>query len=617
MNRIDAPSALALGLAEQARRWCQRLGTSAEAQALLLPLVQALAEARERGHVCLPLQDGLAELAIDIDPAQARALLLGSGLVGTTDAPGACPWLIDPQQRLYLLRDFDHERQLAARLVQLGSVPPTPVSASAAQQLRALFAIDPAAPRPDWQAVAAALALRGRLSVISGGPGTGKTTTVARLLACLLVQQPGARIALAAPTGKAAARLAQALQERAAELTPEMRAQMPAAATTVHRLLGATPTGFEHTRERPLPIDILVVDEASMLDLALARRLFDAVPDHARVILLGDRDQLASVESGAVFAELSASAQLSPACRGEIAGLCGWPAELLDTPGDEAPAALPDSAVWLRESHRFAAGSGIAMLAQAVQANHGDQALQQLARARDAQVGSSSALRWLDDGSRALEATTAQWLCEAWQPYVDAVREHADDPAAMHSALARQRVLCAVREGPRGVQGLNDLLSQHLRRQLGCGQAPYFVGQPVLVLRNDPLLRLFNGDIGIVLPTASGELTAVFIDAADAAVPGARSIALARLPEHSTAFAMTVHKAQGSEFDHTIIVLPDRAHRVLSRQWLYTAVTRARQQVSVVADAPTLRASIAHSTRRHGGLLARIAETREPAATAP
>ena len=279
-----------------------------------------LSRATAEGHVCLRLADLAARLAADApdmaDLASVRSRLLASGVVGTPEAPAAMPLLLDAQDRLYLHRHFDYERRLARRLLLAAQAAPTVVDAATRERLDSLFGRDAL---PDWQKLAAALALRQRLVVISGGPGTGKTSTVVNLLACLIAQDPQLRIALAAPTGKAAARLGEALRQRAAHLPQALRDKLPAQSHTVHRLLGAHPGGFRHHAGHPLAIDVLVVDEASMLDLALATRLLEAVPGSARLILLGDKDQLAAVESGAVFAELSADPPLSADCMQALA----------------------------------------------------------------------------------------------------------------------------------------------------------------------------------------------------------------------------------------------------------------------------------------------------------
>ena len=452
----DDQQALADGFAAHVATWAQRQGADDAAVQVAMQAARALSLATGNGHVCLRLADLQATLGEDALPLAAlRDRLIGSGVVGTPDSPSARPMILDAQDRLYLHRDFDHERQLAQRLVRAAAAAPTEVDAAVRQQLDALF--EPGDGQTDWQKLAAALALRRRLVVISGGPGTGKTTTVVNLLACLLAQQPEARIALAAPTGKAAARMSEALRQRAAHLPQAMREHLPLQATTVHRLLGAHPGGFRHDAARPLAIDVLVVDEASMLDLALARRLLDAVPDHARLVLLGDKDQLAAVESGAVFAELSADPTLGAECITALAALCGLPAEAIVPAAPAEPGPLPDTVVWLTRNFRFGADSGIARAAEHIRHGRAGELLDQLRDPQDA------SLQWLDDGGAAPSAATLQSLLDGYRPYFDALRRDPRDVAAISRAFEQFRVLCAVREGPRGVIAINQWLSEQAR----------------------------------------------------------------------------------------------------------------------------------------------------------
>jgi exodeoxyribonuclease V alpha subunit len=602
----DAQQALAEGFASQITTWAQRHGTGAVAVQVARQAARALSLATAHGHVCLRLADLQAlpcEHAATMDAL--RRGLLDSGVVGTPQDRSARPMVLDAQGRLYLQRDFDHERRLAQRLVRAAAAPPVDVDGALRQQLDALFG--PGDGHADWQKLAAALALRRRLVVISGGPGTGKTTTVVNLLACLLAQQPQARIALAAPTGKAAARMSEALRQRAAHLPQALREQLPLQATTVHRLLGAHPGGFRHDAARPLAIDVLVVDEASMLDLALARRLLDAVPDSARLVLLGDKDQLAAVESGAVFAELSADPTLGPECIAALAALSSLPAGAIVPAAPVEPSPLRDAVVWLSRNFRFGADSAIGRAAEHIRQGRSAELLAQLNESAD------PSLLWLDDGGTAPSAATLQRLLRGYELYFDALRRDAGDVASVTRAFERFRVLCALREGPRGVVAINQWLSEQARAALGgadLSASPWYPGRPVMVLRNDPLLKLFNGDIGITLPGARGEPMVHFADAAG----GYRALPALRLPAHETAYAMTVHKAQGSEFDEVLILLPAQRSRVLTRELLYTALTRARRRVVLAAVAAVVAAAVESPTERQSGLLARLRDAAASAA---
>jgi exodeoxyribonuclease V alpha subunit len=594
----DAALALAEGFAQHVAQWARDLGATEAAAHAAQQAAQALSLATAAGHVCLPLPDLRA--LIEDDAAALRRLLLDSGVVGTPDRAAARPMLLDAQDRLYLHRDFDLERRLAQRLMRAAAAPPAAVEMAARQQLDALFG--PGDGQVDWQKLAVALALRRRLVVISGGPGTGKTTTVVNLLACLLAQQPQARIALAAPTGKAAARMSEALRQRAAHLPQALRERLPAEASTVHRLLGAHPDGFRHDAAHPLAIDVLVVDEASMLDLALATRLLEAVPDSARLVLLGDKDQLAAVESGAVFAGISADPSLGSECIEALAALCAVPPEAVVPAAPAQAGPLHDSVVWLSRNFRFDGRSGIALAAEHIRRGRAHELIDQLRVAGDA------SLEWLGDGSAVPAAATLQRLREGFAPYFEALQHDPGDVAAVTRAFERFRVLCAVREGPRGVVAINQWLSDQARGLLAdvpASASPWYPGRPVMVLRNDPLLKLYNGDIGIALPGAQGEPVVHFADSAG----GFRAVPALRLPAHETAYAMTVHKAQGSEFDTLLVLLPAQRSRVLTRELLYTAVTRARQRVTLAADAAVLAAAVATRTERQSGLRSRLRES--------
>jgi exodeoxyribonuclease V alpha subunit len=526
-------AALADALAAQLGRWSRAAGDDAQTADAVADAARALSQAATEGHVGLPLDAG------------AAARVRGSRVVGSPQAPGSCPLVLDDRGWLFTHRAFDHERTLARRLVR-AAVPLGPPPEAALEALAQAF--EPGTP----QHQAAQIALARGLAVISGGPGTGKTTTARKLLAVLRAAVPGARVALAAPTGKAAARLAQAVAADGDATT----------ASTVHRLLGAQADGrrFAHGPSRPLPLDLLVVDEASMLDLTLARRLFDAVPPGCRVLLLGDKDQLAAVEAGAVFAEL-------------------------------ARGLLPGTAVHFTQSHRFAPGSGIAQLAAALNAGDGERVRTLLAAPPDDTVAG------LDAPVPALHAAAAA----GHAAYLAQVAAAPFDAAAAHGAFARFRVLCALREGPLGVEALNRAVAGPAARG-----AAHWPGQPLMVLRNEPALGLFNGDIAIVLREApdSPALQAWF-QQPDGAL---RAVPVQRLPPHETAFASTVHKAQGSEFDEVLVLPGTAASRVLTRELLYTAATRARQRVVLAGSAALLAEGAAAATVRHSGLAARIAE---------
>jgi exodeoxyribonuclease V alpha subunit len=555
----EAAEQLAQGFGHHVAHWAQRHGCDAATIQVLRAAAADVSLATSEGHVCLSIEAGL------------RPRLLSSGLVGTPEAPGALPLILDADNRLYLHRYFDDERRLALRLMRAAGKAGSAARSDARAILDALFVANEArlAGGVDQQKRAALLALEKRLVIISGGPGTGKTSTVVHLLSGLLMQHPALRIALAAPTGKARARLLEAISQRALHLPELIRARLPTEALTIHRLLGARPDGsFTHHAGNLLAIDALIVDEASMLDLALATRLFEALPEHAHIILLGDKDQLASVESGAVFAELSAQ-----------------------------QGALKDSVVWFRDNYRFQADSGPGRLAADISGARTAAALEWLRRGEEASV------KWLDDAGRDLSPATIDYLKAGFESYLDTVKRDVTDRTAIITAFGKFRVLCAIRDGARGVGRINDLLDAQARAGTEFQVLPWYAGRPVLVTRNDYVLNLMNGDVGIALPDDSGELNVYFVNSDG----GLRAIATARMPLHDTAYATTVHKAQGSEFDEVMLILPERPSPVVTRELLYTAVTRARARVTLCAGEAVIQAAIDSPTRRFSGLRARLA----------
>ena len=603
MKLPDPAELLASGFASHCVQWASP--TDPDSNTMLSQIARHLSLASSGGHVCIALAD-IAAANPPWTVARLRACLENSGIAGTPDQPGAQPLILDAGDRLYLHRYFDYEARLARRLMQPRAALPALDTALQAR-LALLFPAN-ASGRADWQKLGAALCLLSPLTILSGGPGTGKTTTVVNLLACLLEQQPDCRVALAAPTGKAAARMLEALRLRAGHLPPELQARLPTESFTIHRLLGVTPAAgeFRHHAGNLLPIDVLIVDEASMLDLALATKLFEAVPLSARIILLGDKDQLAAVESGAVFAELSADPSLDADYRAALAALTGIPTELIRPVTPLVPTALSNSVIWFTDNFRFGKDSGIGKLSAAINAGDADAVLAQMSAADD------QAVRWIDTSTVAPGAAAMQAIFDGYADYVDAVRNCTGSPDALFDAFNRYRVLGAIRDTPRGIDALNALISAHVRtqidhpRDLGSG-AQWYPGRPVMVLRNDYVMRLFNGDIGIAFPDQHGTMMVYFPDGAQ----GLRAVAPVRLPEHDTAFAMTVHKSQGSEFDDVMLMLPAEMNRVLGREMVYTGVTRARNGVVIVGAAGVVREAVKARIVRGSGLVARLNSHRE------
>ncbi len=568
----------------------------------VLPLLAALTSwAIGQGHTCLPLaavagvlhDSGLDGRAWE-DVAALREQLLSSAMVGR---PGeATPLILDGDQ-LFLCRHHAWEQQIAQALHSRAALLLPVATDEARPLLDRLFPLGDAN-TIDWQRAAAILALYKPLVVISGGPGTGKTYTVARVLALLsgLAPKP-LRIALVAPTGKAALRLQESMQQardgldQLSSLLPDIQAQ------TLHRLLGfqVNRPGFRHHHANPLHLDLLVVDEASMIDVGLMAALMEALPPHCRIILLGDRDQLASVEAGNLFGDLCGS--------GEI----GWSAELVERMRPllgascilpEQPSAHPlaDSLVLLRTSRRFTAASGIGALAQAI--NSGE------AEAVRRVLGTS----WTDiEMIDTAEAEQAGNLRERLLSFLEPLFA-ADAPESALLALGERRILCGLREGPSGVEGINRLAQMHLRRIRRIGpETQYYAGMPLLITRNDYSLGLFNGDSGILWPDDQGQLRSWFGQEGG----GLRSFSLARLPAWQPAYALTVHKSQGSEFDQVLLLLPQEDAPVLTRELLYTGLTRARHGLILCGPLDLLLRTTGRRVLRYSGLASKLAAALE------
>lgn len=564
-----------------------------------LALAAALtSRATGMGHVCLdlghPFSSIFPETPLDFPQRESlREALAGMPCVGGPD--GREPLILEAT-RLYLARYHHYERELARVLSAMAAESLQVDSGRLATILDRLF---PAAvgPEPDMQKVAAFAAARKRLTVITGGPGTGKTTTVARIVALLaeLEDIPPSRIGLAAPTGKAAARLSESLASAFAQISlPEsLTAHGPLKAVTIHRLLGMRPGASvpRHGPDNPFGFTALIVDEASMVDLPLMAKLVTAMPGDGRLILLGDRDQLSSVEAGAVLSDICKEEyqhRFSPGFIRDFAQVDAAASSL--NPLEEGAPLLADSVVALTKTWRFKEGSGIAGISSALR--DGD-----AARAASMLESDHEDLSWRElKDKRDLEDALAPVLEHAARTL--AVR----DPGEAFAGWSAFQLLTPLRKGPFGAEGLNAFIERKLReRGVLTGRGWWYPGKPVMVRRNDPALKLFNGDIGVTLPERDGSLKVHF-----RTDEGYRSFPTARLQDVEAVYAMTVHKSQGSEFETVMLLLPEQDSPILTRELLYTAVTRAKKNAIVVLSGDAFLKSIERRVVRHSGLQARL-----------
>lgn len=562
----------------------------------LLVAAALVVRATRQGNVCVALDEVAgSELFSDGDgvgfplPELAPWLreLQASAVVGCTG--DFCP-LILAGTRLYLHRYWQYEQDFAKGLQGLGQGL-VAVDEERLQQTLAQLFPEVEEGGLDCQRLAATVAAMRNLCIISGGPGTGKTFTVVKLLALLqeLAAPETLRIGLVAPTGKAAGRLQESIRAAKGKLAlaPEILARIPENSATIHRLLGARMGSpyFRHNRQNPLPLELLVVDEASMVDLALMAKLVDALPENARLVLLGDKDQLASVEAGSVLGDICSGKEkngFSEEFAAELAkgGFVG----LLPGVGG----VLSDSIVFLEKSYRFSSAGSIGKLAQAV--NQGDGAAA-AAILRDGDHQDLALHGWQDPDSFAQLRETAR---AGFAVYLAA-----STPQEALAAFNSFRILCAHRRGRFGVAGMNDWVEEVLAEAgLISRDSYWYRGRPVMITRNHPVLHLYNGDIGITMADESGRLR-VFFAGADGSL---RSFAPARIPEHETAFAVTVHKSQGSEFESVVLLLPEKPSPVLSRELIYTAITRAKKNFHLWSNPEILLAAVSQRVRRASGL---------------
>ena len=589
------PSSEALDLEKAVAGFFVRYARNHDDRRALEDTAMCLVRMNNSGHSCLPLPLYAGQKLPSVTPDQPerhlpaldewRSLLSASGLVGQGEE--GKPLVLDSADRLYLYRHWHDERVIAHHIHRLT----TDEEASAAplkelqEAMRSAFA-DRAGEQIDWQRVAVALALSRRFCIISGAPGTGKTTMIVKLLAVYKRLYPDKQVGLAAPTGRAAARIRQAIVS-----DDSMR---DINVSTIHRLLGLRPD----TDRQPNTVreDLLIVDEASMISLSLMARLLESLSEHTRLVLVGDRDQLYSIAAGSILADL---------CLRESCFSTGMRQRLHALTEEELPAAvdtdtqpLADSIVLLRKSYRFDEDSGIAEFSQAI--NNGDEeAVMTLLRAKLKDV------IWHDadtvDTRQCIQHSLAAQKNAPWSGGTDL---RSDDAKTPLQAITGFRILSVLREGARGVHGLNTIVRRILFDQ-PVDEDGRYTGRQIMLLAEDSRQKLHNGDIGIFVSDRddNGKIWCALPDEST----GVRLLSPFVLPAYEDAWALTVHKSQGSEFDRVLLILPPGDHPLLSRELIYTAVTRARSRIEIYGNEATIRYAVRQAVSRHSGLADRLA----------
>lgn len=557
----------------------------------LVPYLYLLSLKMSDGHICIPT-DQLPELEDQNLFAQVAIKPFGAieapELIGNEhdlDKP-----FIHHQNRLYTQRYFKYETQVLQYIqqtIQLNATAiPNQISIS---KINTLFSQEPN--ETNWQAIAAINALLQSFAIITGGPGTGKTTTIAKLLHLLYFQNPDIRVAIAAPTGKASARMSESLQKAANSFDePTQVFFKTLVPNTIHRLLGYIPKSiyYKHNNEQPLPYDVVIIDESSMVDIALFAKLLDAIAPTTKLILLGDKDQLASVEAGSTLGDICQAVNLNAFTPSHFQLL----SNITPIHSDDEKItnqALSNHIVALQKSHRFSSTSGIGQFAKAI--IHNDvYTLQQFLANHDAAIH--------------IDSTTEQSYIEQFAQGYKAYIQEAD----IFTALQRfndVKILCAVKDGPAGLHHANTIVEKYLaQQQLIQPNYTFYEHMPIMITQNDYNLGLYNGDIGIVRKDEKGILKVWFID--NEAERTVKAVLPGFINMYETVYAMTIHKSQGSEFDEVLILLPHTESKILTKELIYTGVTRAKQKVYIQTDRDTFLQACDTPVSRGSGLIERL-----------
>jgi exodeoxyribonuclease V alpha subunit len=565
-----------------------------------------VSRATGEGHVCLDLStvEGRPLITDEsgtddfVTPTLEvwRKKLNSSSFVGR---PGDYrPLILDDRSRLYLYRYWDYQNILANGISERVVSKIEGVDLPLLKEGLSKFFSPLEKGKTDWQKLAAFVSVLKKFCLVSGGPGTGKSTLIARIIALILEQRKGSamRIAIAAPTGKAAARLQEAIQNGKETLPIEahIKEAIPTEASTLHRLMGTIPGSpyFRHNGENPLPVDMVIVDEASMVDLALMSKLVQALPPDARLVVLGDKDQLASVEAGAVLGDMCDTGRIHGFSKNFSTRFREITGDSFDiSPKNDNGPGIQDCIVDLQKNYRFGLECGIHAVSLAVNQGDGNLALRIL------KSGEYDDIKWTTlPEPNGLYSILREKVLHGFKPYLETA-----DPLDIFSLFGRFRVLCALRKGPYGVSAQNLLVEQVLRDEnLIDTDKRWYRGRPVMITKNDYNIGLFNGDIGIIMPdpATNKDLRAFFLSP-DGAL---KSFLPVRLPEHETVYAMTVHKSQGSEFDKALLILPDRHTPVLTRELIYTGITRAKKSIEVWGKEKIFVEGVSRRIERSSGL---------------
>ncbi|MBU0545523.1 MAG: exodeoxyribonuclease V subunit alpha [Proteobacteria bacterium] len=565
-----------------------------------------VSNAAGNGDVCLDLESFAEKVILEEDegkkPVVCPSLKDWLKILGAADVVGKPgdyrPLILDDKNRLYFYRFWNYEKILSEAVKKRAGDNIEDIDIELIKNsLIRLFPDNPEE-KLNLQKIAALTSVFKRFCVISGGPGTGKTTTIAKILTLLIEIEHGKKlkIFLSAPTGKAAAKLSEAIlsTKKNIDCSDGIKSMLPEDAYTIHRMLRVVPgtSGFYYNADNKLPADVVVVDEASMVDLALLVRLVEAVPDKARLILVGDKDQLASVEAGSVLGDICN--------RGKIPGYSvklhnklvdgGGLKEDAEVPGKQV---LSDSLVVLQRNYRFSERSGIGRLSSAVNNGDADTAMSIMKKITDERI------HWEDiKTSKELYSSLEKKIVEGYTAY-----QAIDDPTEALNSFSRFKILCAVNKGQFGVDAVNSLAESVLaQKRLINPSALWYRGRPVLIKGNNYSLGLYNGDIGIIMADRDSDDDDVYAFFHGPSAGKARKFKPGILPDHDTAYAMTIHKSQGSEFEEVVLVLPEKDSPVLSRELIYTGLTRTTGKITLLGTEDVIRAAISRKTERASGL---------------